>query len=487
MNKFLNQTTMYRLVLYFLIVLNLVTIFASSLGILPYKPLDILLSTLILVVSSWLVNKALAKYLSVYTNPESSLITALILALIVGPFNPIANIAFLVTLAAVAITSKYILAVKKRHIFNPAAVAVVISIVVLGQGASWWIGNVFMLAFVALGGILILTKIKRFTMVLTFLATNLFLSAIFGVSPINTLLYSPLVFFATVMLVEPLTSPVETQKQIIYAGFVAILLVLYQEFLKVPYTLELALITGNVFSYLVSSPFRLNLTLIKKEIIARESYSFYFKPDKSFSFKAGQFMYWTLPHKAPDSKGVRRFFTISSSPTQREVIISVKISKEGSSSFKNALLNLKKGNQIVGMDASGEFVLPKDRLVPLAFIAGGIGITPFISMAKWMIDAGEERDIILLYSNRRKSDAAFKNVLEAAEKFGLKTHYVITKRDGYIDEKMIKTKVPDCKDRIFYVSGPQPMVQIFEKMLAKMGVRAIKTDFFPGYIERHQE
>ena len=56
---------------------------------------------------------------------------------------------------------------------------------------------------------------------------------------------------------------------------------------------------------------------------------------------------------------------------------------------------------------------------------------------------------------------------------------------GYITPELIKKEVPDWHERIFYVSGPEPMVEAFEKMLQQMGVKEIKTDFFPNYTETY--
>lgn len=473
--------------LYFLFFLLSTSIIESFLGILPYNALDIFLTSSVLVSVSWITNKVFAKILKAYANPESTLITALILALIVGPINPLSNITFLIAASVFAVASKYILAIGKRHIFNPAAIGVLLTALLIQRGASWWGGSLEMLLLVVVGGFLILAKIKRFTLAIVFLATYSIISMFFKISPITTLIYSPVIFFTTVMLIEPLTSPVEPKKQIVYAAFIGFLLVLFQQTLKVGYTLELSLLAGNLFSYFVSSPLRLILSLRKKKEIADNTYSFYFEPDRPFNFKAGQFMHWTLPHKNPDSRGVRRFFTICSSPTQNEAMISLKVPDENPSSFKRTLMGLKNGDQAVAIDPSGEFVLPKDKSESLVFIAGGIGVTPFISMAGWMIDKKDKRDIVLLYSNSTEKEVAFRDTLDEAEEYGLKTIYVITKRDGYVDEKMIGKRVPDWVKRTFYISGPQPMVEAFKRMLTKMGVRRVKTDFFPGYTETHQK
>lgn len=483
---FLNGTTMYRLTLYILIAYVVVASALGFLGILSFSPVDIILQASYLVLISYLANFLLAKLFDAVPNVESPAITALILSLIVGPVDLLVNIRFLTILAIVAMATKYLLAVRKRHIFNPAAAAVVVVTLFGMQGASWWIGTRPMFIPLFIGGVLILAKIKRFTLVLSFLIPYLVYIGLMGVNPLSVFLQSLIVFFASIMLIEPLTSPDKTRMQIAYAGLTAGLFIFYQEFLHVPYTLELALVSGNLFTYFATRPFRVDMVLEKKEKIARETYSFFFKPEEPFDFTPGQFMHWTLPHKKPDSRGFRRYFTISSSPTEDRVMIAVKIPKDHSS-FKGALKTLKKGEKIEAMDLSGEFVLPEDKSIPLCFIAGGIGVTPFRSMAKWLVDKGEKRDIVLLYSNSEKEKVCFEKLFDEAEKLGMKTHYVITKKDGYIDEKMIKEKVSNWQEREYYISGPQPMVEIFEKILGDMKVRDIKSDFFPGYTETHQE
>ena len=70
---------------------------------------------------------------------------------------------------------------------------------------------------------------------------------------------------------------------------------------------------------------------------------------------------------------------------------------------------------------------------------------------------------------------------------GVKTFYINTKKDGYIGEKMIVEKVPDYQTRVFYISGPEPMVEAFKKIFSEMGIKKIKTDFFPGYTQTHQK
>lgn len=271
LSRFLNRITMHRLMLFLLVFLLATAFLESFLGILPYRPVDIFLTLLILLAVSSTVNTLFAKALSASARPESTLITALILALIVGPLNPMSNIPFLVAASVFAIASKYLFAVRKRHLFNPAAAGVLLTAFVMQRGASWWIGSIEMLPLLALGGVVLLAKIRRFTLAFTFLAVYLGFSALFGTSPAATLLYSPIVFFTTVMLIEPLTSPVEPRKQIAYASLVGFLLVLFQQTLKVGYTLELSLLAGNIFSSFTSPRFGPVLAFLRRREVAKNT------------------------------------------------------------------------------------------------------------------------------------------------------------------------------------------------------------------------
>jgi ferredoxin-NADP reductase len=152
---------------------------------------------------------------------------------------------------------------------------------------------------------------------------------------------------------------------------------------------------------------------------------------------------------------------------------------------------MKSGDTIVAGQLAGDFTLPKDPKQKLAFIAGGIGITPFRSMIKNLIDRGEKRDAILFYSNRSADEIAYRDVFDDAEqKIGMRTIYITTgagtpNADGgnRLTADTIKKEIPDYGERMFYLSGTHAMTNAFEKTLREMGVpRAnIKTDFFPGF------
>lgn len=501
LDDFLNGTTMYRLMLYFLITLLTAAIAFSFFGVLPFDAATLLSSTAILIAACWITNKFLAKIFKVPTNLESVYITALILSLIITPINNFNDLPFILGAAVFAISSKFILAIRRKHIFNPAAFGVAASAMVLSNGASWWNGTAWIMPFVSLGGILIAKKVQRFSLVLSFLFTSLLI--FLGASVFNgndlilvfkgLILDAPLLFFAFVMLTEPQTTPPTKMKQIVYGSLVGLLFALPVRLGMFTITPEIALLAGNIFSYIVSPKEKLLLKLKEKIQIAPDIYDFVFGLEKKFNFLSGQYMEWTLGHSYPDNRGNRRYFTIAASPTENNLRIGVKF-YPNPSSLKKTLLSLKRGSEIIAGGLVGEFTLPKDPGKGVCFIAGGIGITPFRSMIKYLLDISEKRDIILLYSNKSASDIVYKDIFDkASEKLGIRTVYTLTNkvnvpkswkgRVGYIDANVIKEEVPDYKDRIFYLSGPHSMVDAFVDTLHAMGLpgNQIKLDFFPGY------
>jgi ferredoxin-NADP reductase/Na+-translocating ferredoxin:NAD+ oxidoreductase RnfD subunit len=496
-----DKLTMYRLLLYYLIGLLLAAVGLSIFGDLHFKPLYILISTLVLVVACWTINKILARIFNAPVNAESSIITGLILALIITP-NPTGfGITFLLAAAGLAMASKYILTIKRKHIFNPAAIAVVLTALGPRQSASWWVGAAAMLPFVLIGGVLIARKIHRGRMVLSLFASAALATIIFsliykagiGTSLHNLLLGSPLFFLGFVMLTEPLTSPPSAKGQTIYAALVGILLPPQVHLFSLYSTPELALVVGNAFSYLVSPKTKLFPVLKDKLKIANNTADFIFRVDDKLSYQPGQYMEWTLPHAKADSRGNRRYFTLASSPTEPDLRIGVKFYENGSS-FKDALIEIDKDTPLVASQIAGDFVLPDNPAEKIVFIAGGIGITPFRSMVKYLIDTNQHRAVSLLYSAKTKADVAYKEVFEEARRaIGLDALYVLTAdtdkvsdpntHHGFITPQLIKKIVPDYTGRTFYISGTHSMVKDMQTQLSDLGVarHRIKTDYFPGY------
>lgn len=465
---------MYRLMLYFLLLLWVIALIFSFFGLIEIKTISVITSTLLIIFTCWLVNKILASAYKAPTNSESVYITALILSLIISPADSIQNLALPLVVSVLAISSKFILAINHKHIFNPVAFGITAGAYILNQQASWWIGTTQILPFILIGGLLVVRKIQRFDLVLSFFAGILFASFLKDIIPNKVFLDSQLIFFAFVMLTEPQTTPPKRNLRIIYGGLVGL-----GNFFFTP---DLTLILGNIFSYLVSPKSKFLLKFEGKKEVALNTYNFSFKPDKKFNFLPGQYLEWTLDIKNPDSRGNRRYFTIASSPTEKDIHLGIKFYEPGSN-FKKTLAGLKIGDTIVGSQLSGEFTLPKNPQIPLVFMAGGIGITPFRSMVKYLLEKRQTRSITLIYAAKTDQDFAYKDLFDKAQEvLGINVFYQ-TDKQGKIDVQLIKKNIPYLKNSIFYLSGPHGMVSTFEQLLKSMDIlqNNIKVDFFPGY------
>lgn len=214
--------------------------------------------------------------------------------------------------------------------------------------------------------------------------------------------------------------------------------------------------------------------------------TFWFNPDKPVDNVAGQYTEVYLPHKNPDKRGQKRWFTIYSSPTEDLLAITTKITPKHSS-FKQALLNLSQGMELQFTEPMGDFILPVDKSIPLVFVAGGIGVTPFRSIIKWLSDKDEKRDIQLLYASHDQSEFIEQKLFEQVP-----TKYIVsqpskvwTGLSGQLTtERILNLAKFDKKTHVF-LSGPEPMIEVLNKELVQSGQpkHQVITDYFPGYIE----
>ncbi len=246
---------MYKIVLYYLIILWGVALLFSFLGWLPYAPVGMIVSLGIILAVAWATNTLFAHVFEVPANIESIYITVFILALIITPAKSTAEYIFLGWAAMLSMASKYIFAIKHKHIFNPAAFAVALTALAINGTASWWLGTLIMVPFVLAGGLLIVRKIVRTDLALSFflaaLGSILVFSFLDGGNIISTLtralFYSPLLFFTFIMITEPLTTPPSRILRIIYGTLVGLLFAPQVHIGSLYLTPEIALLIGNVF------------------------------------------------------------------------------------------------------------------------------------------------------------------------------------------------------------------------------------------------
>ncbi len=217
--------------------------------------------------------------------------------------------------------------------------------------------------------------------------------------------------------------------------------------------------------------------------------TFYFKPEGSFHYTAGQFIQLTLPHDNPDERGTKRWFTLSSSPTEPFLSITTRIAPKNGSSFKRTLLALQPKQPVHMTDAMGDFVLPKDKDQELVFVAGGIGITPIRSMVKWLNDNKESRSMVLIHAVSQPDDLVFKTLFEQSSVIYLPqimetpVQWVTSSKET-MDTAKIAQLAFGLKGKLIYIAGPEPMVEKLNNDLLFNGIpnHQIVTDFYPGYV-----
>ncbi len=224
----------------------------------------------------------------------------------------------------------------------------------------------------------------------------------------------------------------------------------------------------------------MKLTLKDIQELVGGVHSFIFTPQEPVEWEAGQYMHYVFPHPKEDKRGHERWFTISSAPYEKDIVITTRIDSHKSSSFKEALSSLKPGDQIDADGPKGKFVVkfPERHML---FVAGGIGVTPYHSILKQADHDGKKYKIDLLYANRDDQPVFKDEFSDYAERNpNLQIRY-------FIDEKLTTQKIKDAADKIdnpyIYLSGPEPMIEQFFNELTEMGVdkEDIKTDYFPGY------
>jgi ferredoxin-NADP reductase len=214
--------------------------------------------------------------------------------------------------------------------------------------------------------------------------------------------------------------------------------------------------------------------------------SFRLKTQEDLDYKAGQFLCASLKTE----KECKRYLSISSSPTEKGYIEFTK--KITQSNFSKALDNFKAGETIIIQYPMGNFTL-KEGYSKIAFLSGGIGITPIRSICKYAVDSKLDTDIVLVYANRSIKDIVFKEDFDAMQKQHpkLKIAHVLSEPApgfkctvGLINAQVIKNEVPDYSQRRFYLCGPPAMVEAMQKILLEelsLPKENIITERFQGY------
>jgi ferredoxin-NADP reductase len=233
--------------------------------------------------------------------------------------------------------------------------------------------------------------------------------------------------------------------------------------------------------------------LLSRFQVAEGTMAFHFERPPHFDFKPGQAADVTLPDPPEsDSEGNSRTFSIASSPFEKQLMFTTRMRD---TAFKRSLTKVPLGTEVKIGPAMGSFTLHKNSAKAAVFLAGGIGITPFISILRQADHDRLPHKLYLFYSNRRPEDTAFLETLETLERSNQNFQLFCTMTDmgqsqqdwkgetGLIDQEMLSRHLSALQGPIYYSAGPPAMVAGMKKMLVDAGVDEddIRTEDFAGY------
>ena len=208
-------------------------------------------------------------------------------------------------------------------------------------------------------------------------------------------------------------------------------------------------------------------------------------------FRPGQYFFVTLldPPYA-DDKGPRRHISVVTPPTERGVL--GLCTRLRDTAFKRSLEELEVGAEVEVEPPKGKFVLPDDTSRPYVFVAGGIGITVFRSMLRYIEDESLPYRVTLIYSNRTVAETAFLEELRELERSNRDFRLVFTMTDDpawegesrKIDAEFFREYVGErLNDVTYMVAGPPGMVGAMKEALAEAGVAEehVIAENYSGY------
>lgn len=202
---------------------------------------------------------------------------------------------------------------------------------------------------------------------------------------------------------------------------------------------------------------------------------------EGFDFRPGQFLMVRVPVNGKDEA---RCYSISSAP-EASGYLEISVRRQGRAS--GALHEtVRAGGALPVRGPGGDFVYPEERDVPLVLHAGGVGITPMISMLRHAVKAEPGRPVTLLYTVRTESDVAFRDELAllARRSPGVGVYVTLTRsepRAGFLTGRMDASRIlrcaPDAGKAIHLICGPGPMIESLREALGGLGVPAERVRF----------
>ncbi|MFW0795769.1 oxidoreductase [Gordonia sp. CPCC 205515] len=523
--------TSHRAVLVALLVLAVVAFVVSLVDSeFAYRPGQLALSLLVLVVVCGAVTYACAAMVRVPPGAGSWLITALILFFILPGVTDAGSAWTVAVGAAAAAASKYVLVWRRRLVVNPAvAGAVVVYGLAYAEVGSigfpqWWVAAEPLLIPMIVIGVLLVTVLREWWLVAVFLVAAVITIGVVdatqgGQSLSLWLTSSPMLFVAAIMLPEPMTSPTTRWHRGIYAAIVGVLMywqvsIPVSDAFSLEFVPEIALLVGSLYAFAVRlvtrNPAARRAVLAVTPVawtsdsvdrapnsvdwaptIAANTHGLAVTGPAPLTFRPGQWAVLSAPEwSAPVWRRTRRVFSYASPPDVKEARFAFTVSGDPSS-YKASVISGR--TRRLYLDSSGgDFVLPRNLDRPIVLLASGIGITPFRAMI--LAALGDGRDLRrwrIVHVIRSADRAVFTDVLDAARDAGAQVEVVesSTLADQFDDGGRLVTDLEgsDHGAPRYYVSGGPAFVRTAGATIRRADPRLrwefwrLHTDTFLGY------
>lgn len=200
------------------------------------------------------------------------------------------------------------------------------------------------------------------------------------------------------------------------------------------------------------------------------------KVPEDFNFVAGRYLWLMIPNlKYPDPKGNARMFSIASSPKRKgELSIIFRTSDSG---YKNTLVEMAPGAEVILSGPYGSMGLPEDVSIPVIFLAGGVGVAPFLSMIRFSTEINSGHKITLIYTNASKKEAAYLDELARIEEEN--QNFKLVAVFGILDKSSLSRFIkPDIS---WFVAGPRDFINNVAIFLNQSDVPPEKINFEQFY------
>lgn len=217
--------------------------------------------------------------------------------------------------------------------------------------------------------------------------------------------------------------------------------------------------------------------------------SFRFSCAEKMDFLPGQFLKLIFDESVPEDDELNKYLSFSCSPHRDYVEVTKRIT---GSKFSSRLQSLKPGDKVTLWAPMGKCIF-RPEYVRVGFIAGGIGITPVISIIDYLVHNRLHTDAVLFYSSKTQQEIAFRRELDewCSGNDRLKVHYTVTDcppQDhicsyGRIDRVLLENLEPGFKDRTVFIFGPPAMVNEMTAVCREIGCpdSNLRLESFSGY------